>query len=209
MEEQISGFDPKLVNLITTPFYPNWVPGELNWHYGQEVTPSLAQKMRGDLAILTINAAAERGVNVVIIEATNNHPFREAIARPNVHIYEETVRGMSAGRQEAFEIAYSRYSGIANLWIEPEKLSIIEDCIPPLMLPILRKDADITIPWRDEISFATYPDFQVDAEVESNKLWNDLLKTAGILPTNHTGFDIWIGPRGWHKDVTPLFLRRY
>lgn len=209
MVEQISDFDPKLVNLITTPFYPGWLPGQLDWHSGQEVTPTLAQKMRGDLAVLTINVAAGKGVNVIIVEATGNHPFREAITRPNVHIYKETVRGMSAGRQEAFEIADTQHSGIANLWIEPEKLSIVLDCMSQLMIPIIKNEAALTIPWRDEVSFSTYPDFQADTEIESNKLWNDLLKSADILPQDHPGLDVWIGPRSWHRNITPLFLRKY
>lgn len=165
--------------------------------------------MRGDLAVLTINAAAEKGVNVVIVEGAKNHLFREAIKRQYVSVYEETIRGMSAGRQEAFEIARKRHSGVANLWIEPEKISIIEDCLPQLMLPILRDEADMTIPWRDETSFATYPDFQVDFEMESNKLCNEMLKSAGILPLEHPGYDIWSGPRGWNRGINPYFLRKY
>lgn len=209
MAEQISAFDPSKVNIITTTFYRRWVPGQLQWNSGDQVTPDVIDKVRGDLVIQTISSASERGARVIVVDGINNRPFRQALDRRNVLIFNETDRGMSPSRQQGFRIAHAMPDGLANLWTEPEKISIVEDCLDPLMSPIFRNEADMTIPLRGDEAFFTYPDYQVEDERESNRLWNDLLRAEGLLPSEHSGYDVWIGPRGWHKDITGLFLRRY
>lgn len=209
MAEQISAFDPSKVTIITTTFYRRWVSGQLQWSLGDQVTPDIVDKVRGDLAVQTISIASERGARVIVVDGVNNRPFRQVLDRRNVLIFDETDRGMSPSRQQGFRIAYAMPDGLVNLWTEPEKVSIVKDCLEPLMGPIFRNEADMTIPFRDDEVFATYPNYQVDDEKESNRLWNDLLKDEGILPPGHSGYDTWIGPRGWLKDITGLFLRRY
>lgn len=202
-------FDPTRLNIITTTFYPRWVTGQLEWNPGDRVTPDVLDKERGDLAIKTICAGADRGANLVVVDGVNNRPFREALQRRNVHIYDEADKGISPSRQQGFRIAHSMPDGLVNLWTEPEKVSIVEDCLAQLMSPVFRGQADMTIPFRDDEAFATYPDFQADDERESNRLWNNLLTAEGILPPGHDGYDAWVGPRGWHRDITGLFLKRY
>lgn len=209
MSEKIAAFDPSKVNIITTTFYPEWVPGECTWKPGDEVTPAVIHKVRGDLATRTINAGAEKGARVIVVDGVNDRPFRQALERNNVFIFDETDKGMSPSRQQGFRIAQAIPGSVANLWTEPEKVSIIEDCLNPIMAPLLIGEADITIPLRDSESFSTYPDFQSDIEQESNRLWHDLLIAEGILPREHPGFDNWFGPRAWHRAITGLFLRKY
>lgn len=209
MPEQISAFDPTKVNIITTTFYRRWVTGPLQWTSGEPVIPEVVDKVRGDLAIQTITAASERGAKVIVVDGVNNRPFRQALVRRNVLILDEIDRGISPSRQQGFRIAHAMPDGLANLWTEPEKVSIIEDCFDLLMAPILTGEADITIPLRDADSFSTYPDFQADIEQESNQLWNDLLKAEGILPYEHPGFDNWFGPRAWYRDITGLFIKKF
>lgn len=209
MSEQVSVFDPSKVTIITTTFYHRWIPGQLQWNPGDQVTPDVVDKVRGDLAIKTITTGAEKGAKVIVVDGVNNRPFRQSLQRKNVLIYDGTDRGMSSSRQQGFQIASAMPDGIANLWIEPEKISIVEDCLDTLMSPIFQNQADMTISLRDDVAFATLPAYQVDDEKESNRLWNDLLKAEGILPPGHTGYDVWMGPRGWHTDITGLFLRRY
>lgn len=209
MPEQISAFDPSKITIITTTFYRRWVPGQLQWNPDDQVTPDVVDKVRGDLAIETITTGAEKGAKVIVVDGVNNRPFRQALDRRNVLIFNETDRGMSSGRQQGFQIANTMPDGIANLWIEPEKISIVEDCLEPLMSPIFRNEADMTIPLRGDEAFSTYPDYQVEDERESNRLWNDLLRAEGLLPSEHSGYDVWIGPRGWNRDITGLFLKRY
>ncbi len=209
MTERALSLDPAKVIIVTTTFYRKWVPGQLNWRAGEPVTSEIIDKVRGDLAIQTINAGVEKGTRVIVVDAVNNRPFRQALERNNAFVYDETDKGMSPSRQQAYRIAQAMSEAIAILWTEPEKVSIAEDCLDPLMAPILRGEADIAIPLRDADSFSTYPDFQADIEQECNRLWNDLLIAEGIIPSEHPGFDNSFGPRGWDKDITGLFLRKY
>lgn len=218
MIEDVSVFDPTKVSIITTTFYSRWRPGELQWHPGELVTPEVSDKVRGDLAIQTICAGADRGVKVIVVDGTGDLPFRKASQRLDkrkISIHNEVDKGMSPSRQQGFRIAYAMPDGTAFLWTEPEKVSLVKrheddaDCLEPLMIPIIQNLADMTIPFRNDESFATYPDYQADYEQESNRRWNDLLETEGVLPPGHARFDVWKGPRGWHRDITGLFLRKY
>lgn len=209
MSENATVFGPSKLNIVTTPLYQRWIPGSLKWTTGDPVTPDVVEKARGDLAIRTIHAGAEKGARVIVVDGANNRPFRQAIERENIYIYEEKIRGMSAGRQQGFRIAASMQGVTALLWTEPEKVSLVEDCLDPLMNPIFTDEADMVIPLRDSESFATYPNFQADMELESNRLWNNLLLAEGILPPGHPGYDVWVGSRGWHRNITELFLRQY
>ncbi|MBI2329968.1 hypothetical protein HYU94_01110 [Candidatus Daviesbacteria bacterium] len=209
MSETILGFDPSKLNIITTTFYRRWVPAQFQWRSGAQVTPEVVDKVRGDLAIQMISKASEKGVRTIVVDGVNNRPFRQALERQNVFIFDETDKGMSASKQQGYRIAQVMPDMVANLWTEPEKVSIAEDCLDPLMTPIFTGEADIVIPLRGAESFSTYPDFQADIEQESNRLWNALLKAEGIIPYEHPGFDNWFGPRGWHKDITGLFIKKY
>lgn len=215
MSEQAKDFDPSKVNIITTTFYPRWTPGKLHWNPGEPVTPDVVEKVRGDLAIETITSGSERGAKVIVVDGLNIRPFRQALERKNILIFDQTEKGMSPSRQQGFKIIQDTTDNIAFLWTEPEKVSLVKrhedgaDCLEPLMLPIFQNLAEMTIPCRDDSAFATYPDYQVDDERESNRLFNDLLRAEGILLPGQESLDAWIGPRGWHRDITRLFLRKY
>lgn len=212
MTEQISNVNPPAVNMITTTLYPKWVPGKLQWSTGNPVTPDIVDKVRGDLAIETISAASEKGARVIVVDGANIRPFRQTLDtldRRNVLIYDEIDQGISASRQQGFSIAHTMSDRLINLWTEPEKVSIVRDCLEQLTNPIFRGEADLTIPLRDEASFATFPEYQAEVAGEANRLWNDLLKAEELLSPGHSGYDVWFGPLCWHKDITGLFLRKY
>lgn len=211
MQEQISAFDPSKVNIITTTFYRRWFPEELHWGSGDQVTPDVVHKVRGDLALQTVSVGAKEGARVIVIDGgVNTHPFREALVRirDGVFVFDETDHGMSASRQQGFKIA--SMSGIANLWIEPEKVDMAQKkCLEPVITPILQRRVALVIPARDKEGFATLNNYQADIEQESNLKWKELLIVEDVLPADHPGFDNWFGPRAWHKDITGLFLRKY
>lgn len=207
---QLETPDYSKVVVATTTFNPKWYPGELNWKMGQEVTPDVVHKVRGDLSIETTTIAAEKSVNVVVVDGGDeSHPFRQALSRPFVQVYNETDRGMSPSRQQAFRLALTMEQSEAFLWVEPEKRSMTKDSLEPMMDPLLSGEADVTIPERDAASFASYPDYQVDEEQESNYCWNQMLKEQGILQYEHPGYDVWHGPKGFHRRASGLFLRKY
>lgn len=209
MLESVLVFDPSKINIITTIFYPLWNPLGLHWRPGTPDTSEDRDTVRGDLAIQTITKSAERGTRVIVIDGINYRPFRQALERKGVFVLNETDKGMSASRQQGYKIAQAMPGSVANLWTEPEKVSIVEDCLDLIMAPLLKREADMVIPWRDSESFSTYPDFQADMEQEGNRLWNDLYKAEGIIPYGHPGFDNMFGPRAWHNTLTGLFLRKY
>lgn len=213
MSEQVSVFDPSKVNIITTTFYRRWFPEELQWKPGDQVTPDVVDKVRGDLALRAVSEGAKEGARVIVIDGgASTHPFREALERigEQVLVFDETDQGMSASRQQGFRVADSTFDGIANLWIEPEKAGMAQKpCLEPVAAPILQKRIALVIPARDEDGFATLNKYQADVERESNFKWRKLLIAEGVLPSGHPGFDNWFGPRAWHKDIAGLFLRKY
>src|SRR5581483_641864 len=174
-------------------------------------TRVVEHKVRGDLAIEMTAAASEKGIAAIVVEGTGNtHPFRQALHRPIVHIFKETAKGMSPSRQQSFSLALQEMPAAeAILWLEPEKVSIIKDCFRSLMVPLVNGEADVTVPLRDQAAFATYPDYQADAEQESNFRWNQMLREAGLLSPDQSDLDVWHGPKGFHRSVAGLFLRKY
>lgn len=123
----------------------------------------------------------------------------------------ELERGMSASRQQALREA-TELEGIKVIcWTEPEKVSLLRDCLLKAVLPILNNEADIVVPMRTDASFKTYPDYQVKYEQRSNRLWNDILRSRGLLPQESEDLDVWFGPKFFGNDpeLVELFLKRY
>lgn len=213
MPEKFSAFDPSETNIITTTFYRRWIPGQLQWKLGDPVTPDVVDKVRGDLALQTVSEGIKEGARVIVVDGeASTHPFRKALERigEQVLVFDETDHGMSASRQQGFRIADSVSGGTADLWTEPEKVGIAqEQCLKPIVTPILERRVALVIPERDEEGFTTLNQYQADIEKESNLKWKELLIAEGVLPSGHLGFDNWFGPRAWHKDITGLFLRKY
>lgn len=201
------------VNIITTTVNHRWSAGQLAWRAGEPVTPEVIDKVCGDLAIQTASEGTKVGARVIVIDGgVSNHPFRQALTRigNGVLVFDETDHGMSASRQQGFRIADSMSDSTANLWTEPAKVGMAQKpCLELVVTPILEGRVALVIPGRDKEGFATLNNYQADIEQESNRLWNDLLKAEGILPREHPGFDNWFGPRGWHREITGLFLRKY
>jgi hypothetical protein len=127
---------------------------------------------------------------------------------------------MSTGRQQGFrEASLLKYSDRGNekfveaiCWLEPEKVSIISDCLPKLVEPILLGQADVVIPKRKDEEFQeTYPDYQVKYERDSNRLWNDMLRKFGIMDSSDQDLDVWFGPRVFKNspEIIQTFITKY
>lgn len=67
------------------------------------------------------------------------------------------------------------------------------------------------VPRRDDEAFATYPDYQVEFEQTSDRLWNDILRRHHLLPKDAPDLDAWIGPRFFKNDpeIVELFKGKY
>lgn len=57
--------DPKSIAVVTTTYYPNWYPGEARY-------PQIADKLRGDLAIKSAQAAKEQGLQMIFVDGSAN-----------------------------------------------------------------------------------------------------------------------------------------
>jgi hypothetical protein len=196
--------NPHEVGIASTTFYPGWYPSEAGEN------PS-ADKVRGDIALATFSEAHGKGYQTVIVDGGSSSGFLDALGETGVAIEAERDRGMSASRRQAFE-AVSSLEGVNVIcWTEPEKVSIVKDCIPYALQPILSGEADIVVPRRDDESFATYPDYQVEFETTSNHLWNNILRRHGLLPEDAQDLDAWIGPRFFKNDpdIVKLFVDKY
>ena len=72
---------------------------------------------------------------------------------------------------------------------------MVSDCIQLASLPILKNDVDIVVPKRNEESFSTYPKLQAEQEQKANKLYNQILRSHGLLKDNDPDLDFWFGQR--------------
>jgi hypothetical protein len=220
-------FDPRSVGIATTTFYKNWRPVS----EGQIRQVNDIDGIRGDLALATIAESVRKGFQVVVVDApVSSDAFKNRLSglaqeNPDLHVFQETEKGMSPGRRQAFREVSALQGVKAIVWTEPEKVSIARDCLPMAVTPILEGRADIVVPTRDEAALATYPDYQAEWEKRANAKFNKILKEYSLLPEEAEDLDVWFGPRiikndpevtklflhpweiGWHND--PEFAKKY
>lgn len=70
----------------------------------------------------------------------------------------------------------------------------------------------MVVPKRREKEFReTYPDYQVDFEKQSNRLWNNMLRKFGILTEDAEDLDVYFGPKIFRNtpEVREIFLAEY
>jgi hypothetical protein len=209
-------FDPQSLAIVSTVHYPNWYEDETNW----DNTESLSDKVRGDLALEMISEAKSRNYQITIVDSGASPAFTQKLGGFEILTFQEEKGGMSTGRQQGFrEASLLKYADNGNqkfvkaiCWLEPEKISIISDCLSKAIRPILLEQADIVIPKRSKKEFEeTYPDYQVKYEMDSNRLWNGMLRKFGILGHNQEDLDVWFGPRIFRNtpEITQIFLTKY
>lgn len=196
--------EPHSVAVATTTFYPRWYPGEIQDH-------DLTDKVRGDLALKLIKEAAGKGYQIALVDGGSSQEFLSEVGLMNVVVRPELERGMSASRRQAFEAARILKGVKVICWTEPEKISIIRDCLPNAVLPILNGEADIVVPARNDLSFQSYPDYQAEEEKRANREWNAILKARGFLPKDDPDLDVWFGPKFFRNapEILRLFLDKY
>ncbi len=196
--------DPRSIAIATTTSYPKWYPGETQEH-------DVVDKIRGDLAIQTIKEAKQKKYQVLVVDGGSSEAFKTELAGIETPFLPELERGMSPSRQQAFTET-AKLEGVKVIcWIEPEKVSVIRDCLPEAVLPILNDEADIVVPKRTDLSFKTYPDYQVKYEQRGNRLWNNILRARGLLAKDSEDLDVWFGPKFFRNnpELVKLFLNKY
>lgn len=196
--------EPRSIAIATTTFYPKWYPGEVGNRY-------IVDKVRGDLALRLLKEGKEKGHQMVVIDNDSSTAFKEEAEKTGVLFQLGIERGMSTGRRQAFQEASVNEAVKVICWTEPEKVFFIRDCLPAVILPILRGEADIVVPKRTEESYQTYPDYQVVVEKRSNREWNKILRSKGLLVDDQPDLDVWFGPKAFRNDpqILDLFLKKY
>lgn len=193
--------NPRSIAIVTTTFYKT---------FGTE-NQGAADQLRGELAIKTLELVKQKGYQIVVVDGGSCSAFLEQLRQMEITPSIEKVRGMSASRQQGFEEARNLEGVKVICWIEPERVSIVADCLQEAVRPILDGRADIVVPKRDSEALRTYPDYQTESEQRANRLLNAILKKQGLLPEETEDLDVWFGPKFFKNDpeIVKIFLERY
>lgn len=199
--------DPKSIGIASTTLYKNWYPGPpVPNHF-------IVDKIRGDLALETFKEAMLKKFQITVIDGGSSETFIQELVAQNIPFtkQEKEKPSMSGGRRQAFKEISGRDGVKVIVWTEPEKISIARDALPKAVLPILQGTADVVIPKRDKVAFATYPDYQTRYEQKANRLWNNILREHKLLPQDAEDLDVWFGPRFFKNDpeIVQTFLDKY
>jgi hypothetical protein len=180
------------IAVVTTTFYKEW-------SVAQAGSNKNADQLRGDLAIETLRQAKEKGYQLMIVDGGSSESFKNHLKGLGVDVHNQMEGGMSASRRQTFKEAAILPGVEVICWIEPEKVSMIEN-INKAAKPIIEGDADIVIPARTAESFKTYPEQQVISEQKLNRLFSTILRLTGLWPKNSPDMDSSFGPRIFKND---------
>lgn len=193
------------VAIAFSTYYPRWYQGTLK-------SIKNTDKVRGDLSLEFIELALQKKCRVVVVDSGSAKTYRKKLqAFEGIKVVQCRAQRRSPSRRRACKEA-AKLAGVEVIVLsEPEKVSLIKDCLAEMVEPIQSGRADIVIPKREEKLFrSSYPDYQIESEIEGNELFNEELKTHGILG-NGTMFDVFFGPRVFRNDskVLRLFMKKY
>lgn len=174
---------PENILLLTTTFYPS------------------KDVLRYKIALKTISNAINAGYKILVLD---DSPYEahipEEFEKLGAIVFKQTEKGLGNSKREIFSLGKRECESNgykAVLWLEPEKDDIVR-FIPHIAEPIIKNQADISIPFRTEISWNSYPFFQIQSEREGN------LALAKIL--NRSDLDCYFGPIAYSKDSIKYIL---
>lgn len=196
--------DPKSIVIAATTKYPNW-------YRGKALDLANTDKVRGDLAIQSIDAAIKNNYTVVINDGDSSKEFKDELAKRGIFVQARIGESRATARRQLIEYASHIPGAKVILRIEPEKVSLVKNCIPQLVEPILRGEADIVVPKRRQDLFSSsYPDYMYRSEIYANKKYNDILHEFKILPQDEE-FDFFFGPIVFSNkpNILNLFLESF
>lgn len=199
-------FDPKVVAIATTTFYPKWYKGKIR-------SIRHTDKIRGDLAIKFFLEAKKKGYRVIVVDGKSSKTFHKTVEDIEGIIFTKRRNSKrSPAKRQAIKIA-AKQDGVKIIVLtEAEKVSLVTDCISLLSKPILEGDADIVVPKREKKLFvATYPSYMHESEEEGNKIYNEILRVYGLLQSHDEDLDMFFGPRVFRNEnkVIRLFMKKY
>src|SRR3990167_5815098 len=194
----------KKIAVVLITRYPKWRAGKGNINN--------TDKVRGDLALKTIEEALKLGCSVILADYGSSKPFKKELSSiQNLIVTHRRSSKRSKGRRLAIKTAVKIPGIEAVVLTEAEKVSLITDCLNQVVAPIIQGKADIIIPKRNENLFKeTYPFYMYEAEIEGNETFNEELKSHKLISPDQS-FDMFFGPRVFanNKKITSLFLKEY
>src|SRR3990167_1933380 len=206
MSSTVGHASPHAIAIVATTSYPKWYRGKLR-------SIKDIDKIRGDLAIEFAIKSTKNGYRLVVADWHSPKTFlKELSSISNVIL----IRRRSPKRSPSKRQALLRTRKLSDIKViiltEPEKVSLVQECIPLIAKPILNGEADIVVPKRNDTLFKeTYPAYQYESEVEGNRTYNEELKSHKLIDISENDFDMFFGPRAFSNDrkIVRLFMRRY
>lgn len=199
-------YDPASIGVAVITFYPRWYNGKLR-------SIKHSDKIRGDLALEFAQKAIEKGVTLIYVDGKSSKSFKKALGEiAGLHIIKRKTSGRSASKRQAITYLAKLPQIKVIILNEPEKKSLLTDCLDAIVTPILNGEADLVIPRREDKLFKeSYPLYMYESEIEANRIYNEALRTNGILKQNMHDLDFFFGPRAFknEKKLIELFKRKY
>jgi len=185
--------------LVTTSWFPKWHEGKAD--------SSNTDKVRGDLALETIDSAIRDGYRVYVADlSTSSYAFHKELVNRQVQLVPRhtqkgvEVPGRLIGFQNGIREALNNPDNQAFVLMQIEK-NLAPNCLPMITAPLIFNQADIVIPKRNEQLFReTYPSFQYSFETDANRVINQLLHRVGYLPDGSV-FDFFFGVWAFAKNA--------
>ncbi|MSU55359.1 MAG: hypothetical protein EXS46_02345 [Candidatus Taylorbacteria bacterium] len=156
-------------------------------------------ELRHRLALQTIGMAKQADYPVIIVDGSPDPSIAESFRDAGAVVFPQLHRGMGPARRQAFFHANEhaiRYGYELIFTTEPEKP--IVPFIPQIVAPIDGKEVFVSIPFRSEKSWKTWPAFQAASEKRANAVYADAMGLEG--------FDPMMGPVAWHIQVAGGFM---
>ena len=192
------------VAIVLITHYPRWRTGKSNIDN--------TDKVRGDLALDLINEALKLGCNVIVSDRRSSKSFKKELSNLNKIILTHRRSPKRAiGVREGIKRAIKIPDVKVIVLTEPEKVSLIAECLKDIVNPIIEGRADVVIPKRKESLFIeTYPKYMYESEKEGNQTFNEELKSHKLISPDDE-FDIFFGPKVFLNDtkIVSLFMKQY
>ena len=195
----MEGIRPQEIALVGITYAPKWYRGPVK-------SIKHTDKIRGDLILYTVRFASAVGYKVVLVDGNSAKTFNMELRKiPGVKVLQSKVHKRSPNRRKAIFEA-SKIEGVkAIVMTEIEKVSVVTDCMEEIVKPILNDQADMVVPKREDTLFKkTYPSYMYESEVEGNLLYNEGLRSDGLLGTHQEDLDLFFGVRVFKNNRRQL-----
>ncbi len=193
------------IAIASSTYYPKWYRGKLR-------SVKHTDKIRGDLAIEFCEKALSLGCKLVIVDGKSSKTFiKELFKMDKIQIFKRRSPKRSPARRLAIKTASKVLDVKVIVLTEPEKISLL-NFLPQITRALFKNEADIVVPKREDKLFkSTYPSYMHESEIEANKLYNEALRSQGLLSLKNEDLDMFFGPRIFinNKKVISLFMKRF